>query len=277
MIRQKADLVLALSKAQVPAPNLHSHGIMSFHSGPVPMRIVLLSLLPSLLCAQLPPEPAHIQLFQSTAPAVRRGGTVTLRWSVTGTERVRLEPLGQDLPARGEITQPVNGRTIFWLHASNLRGGQSIPLVVELLPDDQAFPNLNGLPPQPAVAAPVPAAPALVPVPIPVLAAQPPKRRHARRAWIQFAAMVSPNYIDKLQKKLLRVAATEARLVAKARRSGLPMQFIRSGPFPSVQAARRRLRELAPALAAMRLRPIIVTGPGRAETPGLYEMASVRN
>ena len=124
------------------------------------MRIALLSLLPSLLCAQLPPEPASIQVFQATAQAVRRGGTVTLRWSVAGTDRVRLEPLGQDLPSRGELTQPVNGRTVFWLHATNLRGGQSMPLVVELLPDDQAFPNLNGVQPLPAVAPPVPAAPA---------------------------------------------------------------------------------------------------------------------
>jgi hypothetical protein len=258
------------------------------------MRIVLLSLLPCLLCAQFPPEPAHIQVFQATAPAVRRGGTVTLRWSVAGADRVRLEPLGQDLPARGELTQSINGRTIFWLHATNLRGGQSKPLVVELLPDDQAFPNLNGAQSLPVVVAPVPAAPAappapipalaapaLLPTPIPALVAQPPKRRQIRRsgprpAWIQFAAMVNPRYISKLQRNLLRVAATEASLWAKARRSGAPMQFIRSGPFADVQAARRQLRELAPVLASMQLRPIIITGRAPLNAPGLFEMASVR-
>jgi hypothetical protein len=246
------------------------------------MRIALLSLLPSLLCAQLPPEPASIQVFQATAQAVRRGGTVTLRWSVAGTDRVRLEPLGQDLPSRGELTQPVNGRTVFWLHATNLRGGQSMPLVVELLPDDQAFPNLNGVQPLPAVAPPVPAAPALLHVPIPALAALPPKRRLVRRsgprpAWIQFAAMVNPRYIGKLQRKLLRTAATEATLVSKPRRSGAPMQFIRSGPFTNVQAARRRLRELAPVMASLQLRPIIITGPGPLNAPAHFEVASVRD
>ena len=251
------------------------------------MRKVILAFLPTLLCAQLPPEPAHIQLFKASAAAVRKGETVTLRWSVAGADRVRLEPLGQDLPARGELTQPVNDRTIFWLQATNLKGGQSIPLVVELLPDDPAFPNLNGILASPAAADPAPAppripfapSPALV-SPIPVLAAQPKRRRihrsGPRPAWIQFAAMINPRYIRKLQMNLLRVAATEASLWPRARRSGAPMQFIRSGPFTTTEDARRRLRELAPVLASMQLRPIIITGPGRSDIPGNYTVASGR-
>ena len=246
------------------------------------MRIVLLLLMSGLVWAQIPPEPAHIQVFQATARAVRRGASVTLRWSAAGVDRVRLEPLGQDLPARGELTQPVSGRTIFWLHATNQYGGQSVPLVVELLPDDQAFPNLNGVQPLPEVGAPVPAAPAILPEPLPVLVARPPKRRLIRRAgprpaWIQFAAMVNPRYIGKLQRNLARAAATEATLWFKARRSGAPMQFIRSGPFANAQAARRRLRELAPVLASLRLRPIIITGQGQSSATSTLEVASVRN
>jgi len=245
------------------------------------MRAILLSLLPCILCAQVPPEPAHIQVFQASAAGVRKGGTVTLRWSVAGADRVRLEPLGQDLPARGEITQPITGRTVFWLHANNLRGGQSIPLVVELLPDDPAFPNLNGIQPPPAPVQ-LPAAPAFQPAPMPALAAQPPaappKRRVVRRtgprpAWIQFAAMTSGRSLRRLQRNLLRVAATEAGLWPSARRSGPRLQFVRSGPYPSVQAARLRLRELAPMMASLGVEPIIITSP-RSKAGGNLFVAS---
>lgn len=245
------------------------------------MRHLLVSLMSCLLCAQVPPEPARIQVFQATATGVRKGGTVTLRWSVVGADRVRLEPLGQELPARGEITQPVNDRTVFWLHANNLRGGQSVPLVVELLPDDPAFPNLNGI--QPPAPVQPPAVPVLLPAPMPALAtrppAAPPKRRAARRAgarpaWIQFAAMVNPRHLRRLQKNLLRAAATQASLWPVTRRSGPPMQLVRSGPYPTVQAARARLRELAPLMASLRLQPIIITHAGRSQAGGNLFVAS---
>jgi hypothetical protein len=86
--------------------------------------------------------------------------------------------------------------------------------------------------------------------------------------------MVNTRYIGKLQQKLLRAAATEATLVSKPRRSGAPMQFIRSGPFTNAQAARRRLRELAPVMASLQLRPIIITGPVSLNAPAHFEMAS---
>jgi hypothetical protein len=37
--------------------------------------------------------------------------------------------------------------------------------------------------------------------------------------------------------------------------------LIRNGPFPSLQAARLRLQELAPAMQAMKIKPIIIFGP----------------
>ena len=47
----------------------------------------------------------------------------------------------------------------------------------------------------------------------------------------------------------------------RTRHSGHGFQLIRSGPFASVQAARLRLQELASAMHALKMKPIIVFGP----------------
>ena len=252
------------------------------------MRPLLLSFLPCLLVAQVVHEPAHIQTFQTTAKTVRRGGTVTLRWSATGTDQVRLDPLGLILPAKGEITHLVTGRTIYWLHATNATGGQSVPLVVDLLPEEPVpaapappLPVVPVVPPElPRLAslAPVlpPPAPAL-PVAMPAPPARHAARRHlARRAWIQFASTVSIKGAARLQRNLQRVAATESTLVVRNRRSGRPYQVLRYGPFPTVRAAELRLRELAPSMQALKINPIIVVGPPQATTPGTSFMANAR-
>ncbi|MDR3671870.1 MAG: hypothetical protein P4L36_13565 [Holophaga sp.] len=236
------------------------------------MKRLLIPLLPCLLSAQVVPGPARIQVFQTTAKAVRKGSTVTLRWSATGADQVRLEPLDLILPARGEITHTVTGRTVYWLHVSNATGGQSVPLVVDLLPEESApaIPTIPAGPPMvPIAAAPErPKLAALPPSPSPQAPALPaaPARRMARhrgtrRVWIQFAATASTKGAARLRWKLKRVAATESTLQVRNRRSGRPLQLVRNGPFPSVQAARLRLRELAPAMQAMGIRPIILFGP----------------
>ncbi len=236
------------------------------------MKRLLLSFLPCLLSAQVVPGPAHIQVFQTTAKTVRRGDTVTLRWSATGADRVRLEPLGLILPAKGEITHMVTGRIVYWLHVTNVAGGQSVPLVVDLLPEEPAPAVPAGpLPVSPAVSPELPRLADLPPVPspkaaLPAAAPTPPARRIARRhgprrVWIQFAATVSSKGAARLQRKLQRVAATESTLLVRHRRSGRTLQLIRNGPFPSVQAARVRLQELAPALQALKIKPVILVGP----------------
>lgn len=260
------------------------------------MKRLLFPFLPCLLAAQAAqaaPEPAHIQVFQTTARAVRRGDTVTLRWAATGADQVRLEPLGLILPAKGEITHLVTGRTVYWLNVSNAAGGQSVPLVVDLLPEalaptvpaePAARPSTLSPAGAPALpSAPTPAPPSSLPVPpeAPKLAERPtspapreavlpapPVRRLARyrgprRAWIQFAATPSPGVAARLRGRLRRAAGMDATLVAR-RRSGRMLHLVRNGPFPSVQAAQLRLRELAPALAALHLRPLIFVGPPQA-------------
>ena len=237
------------------------------------MKRILLSLLPCLLSAKVVPGPAQIQSFQTTAKAVRRGGTVTLRWSATGADQVRLDPIGLILPAKGELTHLVTGRTVYWLHVTNAAGGQSAPLVVDLLPEEPA----PTVPTVPAGPLPMPSA---LPQSLPRLAELPPalplqatvlpvatpprhvgKRLATRRVWIQFATTVSTRGAARLQRSLQRVAATDATVQMRNRRAGRPFQLIRSGPFPSVQAARLRLQELAPAMRALRIKPMIVLGP----------------
>ena len=245
------------------------------------MKRLLLPLLPCLLSAQALPEPARIQAFQTDAKVLRRGGTVTLRWSATGATQVRLEPIGLILPAKGELTHVVMGRTIYWLHVTNASGGQSVPLVVDILPEE------------PSLAAPATPLPAPPPMPPEwsrlsgqptLLSFQPsarplatPVRHHgSRRVWIQFATTVSTRGAVKLQGRLQRAAAMGSTLTVRLRRSGRPYQLVRSGPFPSVQAARLRLEELAPALRALNLKPLIIVGPPAPTALGTTYLADAR-
>jgi hypothetical protein len=77
-------------------------------------------------------EPAAIQTFRAVPGVVPRGGSVTLQWTTTGTDQVKLEPLGLELPPQGWVRFPLAGRTTFWLHAFNEVGGVSLPVVVNL-------------------------------------------------------------------------------------------------------------------------------------------------
>lgn len=250
------------------------------------MRRILIPILPCLLAAQPTPEPARIQAFQATAKAVRRGAPVTLRWSVTGADQVRLDPIGLILPAKGEITHMVAGRTVYWLHVANASGGQSAPLVIEVMPEE-------GLPPQPQPPLLAPVLPVDLPkladLPaFPVLQARPVqatgavatrrdlRRKGSRQVWIQYAALVSPRMVLRLQRSLQKVAATESTVQGHARRSGRPYHLVRSGPYGSVLEARTRLHAMAPALQRLNLRPIVILGPFQGLGPAPVYLADSR-
>lgn len=243
------------------------------------MKSLALAFVPCLLSAQAVPGPAAIQSFQATAKAVRKGGAVTLRWSATGTDQVRLEPLGLILPAKGELTHVVTGRMVYWLHVSNAVGGQSVPLVVDLVPEATvpAVPPIPVVPEAPKLAS----LPPIQPPPLPVALPAPSTRRQARyagtrRVWIQFAATVSPRGAARLQRTLLRIAGMDAAVLVRNRRSGRPFRLIRTGPFPSRQAARLRLQELASAMQALKMKPILVFGPPQPIALGTTYLADNR-
>jgi hypothetical protein len=224
-------------------------------------RSILLFTLSSVLWAQTPQEPAHIRFFQAVPGTAQIGGTVTIRWSASGVERVRLEPLGVELPAEGEMQWAVQGRTVFWLNAVNVKGGQSTPLVVEPLPEpvrvrpDQpgfllgaAQPSEVGPPP---VAAPQPGA-ALPP-------ATAPARREPARVWIQFATMTDPHYAARLHRKLARLPGVTLCLAERVRQGSARKRLcLRAGPYRSVRAARYRMQRLEPMLLAMNLKPLVI-------------------
>jgi hypothetical protein len=131
-----------------------------------------------------------------------------------------------------------------------------------------------------ALAAPAAPAAAKVAEAKAALPAQPARRvahhRLARRAYIQFATMVSTRPIAGLRRNLKRLAATDSTVLTRHRHAGRPFRLIRSGPFPTVQAARQRLRELEAALKPLNLRPIVVLGPPQAVALDTTMMADAR-
>ena len=227
----------------------------------------VLFLLYTALGFVLAEEPARIQVFQAMPTSVRRGAPVTLEWSATGTDRVKLEPLGVHLPAKGSLSHPLIGRTTFWLSAVNDWGGQTLPVVVDVLPDEPPPPQPAIVPPtQPPVQPPLqqPVKPT-VPVPVDKVAkpsAMPAAPAQAGAIWIQFAALSAPAGIARLQGDLRRAAGIEAVLsdVPDPQDPSRTLQRVRLGPFATPRAAKARLEELKPRLAGLALKPYVDRG-----------------
>jgi hypothetical protein len=219
---------------------------------------LLLVSLSSVLWSQVPQEPAHIRFFKAVPDTVPRGGTVTIRWSATGVDRVRLEPLGLELPAEGEMNWPVQGRCVFWLNAVNLSGGQSAPLVVDFRPEP-----IQVQPPQlpPPTAQPPSFQPpqlALAAQARPRHGAAPARHPAQGRAWIQLAVMTSPRYSARLRRRLARLPGIALTPSPWGSQASARREVLRAGPFRSLGAARYRLRLLEPRLAALHLKPLVI-------------------
>jgi hypothetical protein len=196
------------------------------------MNSLPFTLMTSLLCAQLAQEPARVQTFEAVPRSVKADEPIVLHWAATGTERIRLEPLDQDFPPVGQVTYVPRERTVFWIHASNTWGGQSIPLVVEIIPE--GFNDGSSPPPAPISLDP-------------------------GGIWIQLAALADPRAAETLGKAVLRLTgARVARFEIEApRHPGQTLQRLRIGPYPSVREARRHLRSLQTKLQSLHLKPIV--------------------
>jgi len=234
-----------------------------------PRVLILLCTAGGCILAE---EPARIQVFMAMPAVVRRGNPVTLSWSATGTDRVKLEPLGVELPSKGSLHHALIGRTTFWLSAVNAWGGQTLPVVVDVLPDEPPPPQpAIAPPPPPPVQSPVPppvqspvpppvksAAKSPVPAPVPKVA-KPAPPAEAGAIWIQFAALSAPASIARLQGDLRRAAGIETVLsdVADPQDPGLTLKRVRLGPFATPRAAKARLQELKPRLAGLALKPYV--------------------
>lgn len=203
------------------------------------MRSLAFALMTSLLCAQLPQNPARIQVFEATPKAVKAGEPVELRWSATGADWIRLEPPGKEFPPTGHVTYVPRERTVFWIHASNLRGGQSVPLVVEMIPE--AAPSL----PAQAGTGEEPRTPASGPPPGGI--------------WIQFAALANTGNAESFGKEMSRLTGTKVMRfdIDDPDHPGQTLHRLRMGPFPSAREARMRLRSLQPKLRSFHIKPFV--------------------
>lgn len=182
------------------------------------MRLLPLLALACAAAAQERTGPARVVLFEAVPRAVRVGEALELRWATIGAEQVRLDPAGEELPPQGKSVRKPRESTIFWLFAGNGRGGQCVPLEVEVLPAAEA---LRG------------------------------------GFWIQFAALANVDRARQIQ-EALKGLGDPVGLFPVTKSPGLPLQRVRMGPFPSREAAQRRLREIRPKAKALHLNPLVV-------------------
>ena len=205
------------------------------------MKTLSFILVSSLLSAQLPKDPARIQVFEAIPRIAKAGEPVELHWSASGTERVRLEPQDQDFPPDGRVTIVPRERTVFWLHASNVWGGQSLPLVVDILPEgglvDPSRRSMNeGTGDSMALSPPA-----------------------SSGIWIQLAALAEASGADNLAKEVLRRTGIKvARFEFEDPEvPGRILHRVRIGPWSSIHEAKTRLRSLQAKLRPLQLKPFV--------------------
>jgi len=162
--------------------------------------------------------PARVVLFEAVPRTVKAGEALELRWATVGADQVRLDPPGEQFPPQGKSIQKPMESTVFWLFAGNGRGGQCVPLAVEVLTTAEA---LQG------------------------------------GFWIQFAALANGDRAKQVQDELQSLG-DPVRLFPVAKSPGLLLQRVRMGPYRTREAAQRRLREIRPKARALRLSPQVV-------------------
>ena len=166
------------------------------------MHALVPVILAGLLGVPIPPDSAGV-VPGSSRPRPRRRGPGTkvtlsgMRWGPTGCGS---SPWGWKSRPTGGLTFTLRERTTFWIHADNLKGGQSIPLGVELI-TPAALPEVAGPPAPPPAPAPVLAKPAGPP---------PAERTRPGTVWIQFAALWDPWNAAMLRKDLKRLLGIDA-------------------------------------------------------------------
>jgi hypothetical protein len=99
-------------------------------------------------------DPAKVCTFTASRTAIRPGEPVELRWECQGADaKVRLQPGNLELDGKSAVTVIPDGTTVYTLSVSNLAGGETRSIEVQVIP---------GLPEASAPPVPVPA-----PIPIP--------------------------------------------------------------------------------------------------------------
>ncbi|MFN8010840.1 MAG: hypothetical protein U0P81_05495 [Holophagaceae bacterium] len=110
-------------------------------------------------------NPAKVCTFTASRTAIRPGDPVELRWECQGNDaKVRLQPGNLELDGKSSVTVIPDGTTVYTLSVSNLAGGETRSVEVQVIP---------GLPEAPAPVVQAPVAPAASQAPV-VPAAQAP-------------------------------------------------------------------------------------------------------
>ena len=78
-------------------------------------------------------EPAKVCAFEASTHAVLPGEPVKLSWTCTGTAKVKLEPGGLELDGQSDITVTPLETTRYTITASNISGGASRTVEVQVL------------------------------------------------------------------------------------------------------------------------------------------------
>lgn len=98
------------------------------------LAVSMVILSAGLLATERSPKlGARVVMFQASPSLIKPGEPVELQWMVSGADTVRIEPYGSEQPPTGKVTVNPTGQTVFWIHAYNEGGGESVPLEVNLL------------------------------------------------------------------------------------------------------------------------------------------------
>jgi len=198
------------------------------------VRLLPLLLLTCAASAQELPRAARVLVFEAQPRVVKAGESVELRWKTRGAEKARLDPPGEEVPAQGQGVFKPEVNTVYWLSVGNERGGHSVPAVVEVLARVEAKAETKA---ETRAETRVEASPG--------------------GFWIQFAALADGGRAQALRDQLASLGDS-VRLFPVAKSPGLTLQRIRMGPYPTREAAQRRLRELRPKAQALHLNPLVM-------------------
>jgi uncharacterized protein YndB with AHSA1/START domain len=94
-------------------------------------RTIEVSVLGHLTAAALP-TPAMVCTFEASRTVVKPGEQVDLRWLCQGNAKVRLEPGGLELDGQSSIAVVPDKTTVYTLSVSNLMGGSSRSVEVQV-------------------------------------------------------------------------------------------------------------------------------------------------
>lgn len=234
-------------------------------------------------------SPAKVCTFSASKTAIRPGEPVELRWECQGDDsKVKLQPGNLELDGKSVVTVIPDGTTVYTLSVSNLAGGETRSLEVQVIPGLPEPPTVAALPapaapppaaapalPAPTATAPTPAAatPAAVPgealdakldawrggnLPLSLALGQSQRASANPDSWtLRLVVSGSSDGLKLLAKHGLR-EAPELMVLPYVRRDGFRWWQACLGAFPSKGEALKAMAKLSPALRRALSEPLLL-------------------